>query len=166
MCLRKWCGVAQIWWLLELWNLCHCVQHPWKPTSRDFWSSRNTRKPFSKQKCVFEKMVWGISETVNARAFNLCHCDQHPRKLSSRDFWSSRNTRKQIFSAKMCLEEMVWGISETVNARTFKTFVIVFSTPEKLLVGITGALGMKESHFLSKNVFWGNVVGSSDMVTA
>ena len=33
-----------------------------------------------------------------------------------------------------------------VNA---ETFAIVFSTPENLLAGITGALGMKESHFLS-----------------
>ena len=35
----------------------------------------------------------------------------------------------------------------------------MFSTPEKLLVGISGALGTKESHFLSKNVFWENAVG-------
>ena len=67
--LRKCCGVSQKWWVLELSNLCHCVQHPWKLTSRDFWSTRNERKPLSKQKCVFEKMLWGISETVNARAF-------------------------------------------------------------------------------------------------
>ena len=33
-------------------------------------------------------------------------------------------------------------------------FAIVFSTPENLLVGITRALGMKESHLLSKNMFW------------
>ena len=30
---------------------------------------------------------------------------------------------------------MQWGISETVNAENFQTFVIVFSTPENLLVG-------------------------------
>ena len=41
----------------------------------------------------------------------------------------------------------------------FQTFAIVFSTPENLLVGISGALGMKGSHFLSKNVFWENTVG-------
>ena len=29
----------------------------------------------------------------------------------------------------------------------------MFSTPEHLLVGISGALGTKESHYLSKNVF-------------
>ena len=50
---------------------------------------------------------------------------------------------------------MLWGISEMVNVRAFQTFAIVFSTPENLLLGIfSGALGMKESHFLSKNVFW------------
>ena len=37
-------------------------------------------------------------------------------------------------------------------------FAIVFCTPENLLVGISRALGMKESHFLSKNVFWENAV--------
>ena len=35
----------------------------------------------------------------------------------------------------------------------------MFSTPENLLVGISGALGMKERHFLSKNVFWENALG-------
>ena len=34
----------------------------------------------------------------------------------------------------------------------------MFSTPENLLVGISGVLGIKESHFLSKNVFWENAV--------
>ena len=38
------------------------------------------------------------------------------------------------------------------------TFAIVFSMTENLLVGITGALGTKENHFLSKNVFWENAV--------
>ena len=41
----------------------------------------------------------------------------------------------------------------------FQTFAIVFSTPENLLVGISGALGTTGSHFLSKNVFWENAVG-------
>ena len=26
----------------------------------NFWSTRNKRKSLSKQKCVFEKMLWGI----------------------------------------------------------------------------------------------------------
>ena len=33
--------------------------------------------------------------------------------------------------------------------KSFLMFAIVFSTPENLLVGISGALGMKRSHFLS-----------------
>ena len=42
---------------------------------------------------------------------------------------------------------------------SFQTFAIVFSTPVNLLVGISGALGMSVSPFLSRNVFWENVVG-------
>ena len=37
-------------------------------------------------------------------------------------------------------------------------FDIVISTPVNLLVGISGALGMKENYFLSKNVIWKNAV--------
>ena len=48
---------------------------------------------------------------------------------------------------------MLWSISQTVNAESFQTFAIVFSTPGNLLVGISGALGTKESHYLSKKVF-------------
>ena len=44
---------------------------------------------------------------------------------------------------------MLWSISEMVNTRSFQSFAIVFSTPENLIVGISGVLGMKESHFLS-----------------
>ena len=49
------CGVSKKWWMLELSNLSHCVQHPWKLAYGDFWSSRNERKPLSKQKCVLGK---------------------------------------------------------------------------------------------------------------
>ena len=45
-------------------------------------------------------------------------------------------------------------------SQSFQTFAIVFSTPENFLVGISGALGMKVSKFLSKNVFWENAVGN------
>ena len=53
---------------------------------------------------------------------------------------------------------MQWSISEMVNDKSFQTFANVFSTPENLLVGISGALGMKESHLLSWNMFWENAV--------
>ena len=45
-----------------------------------------------------------------------------------------------------------------VNSESFQTFAIVFRTPDNLLVGISGALGTKESHYLSKNLFWENTV--------
>ena len=43
---------------------------------------------------------------------------------------------------------MQWHISEMVNAR-ISNLAIVFSTPENLLVGISGDLGTQENHFLS-----------------
>ena len=53
----------------------------------------------------------------------------------------------------MCFEKMLWGISEIVIARAFKPLSLCSAPLKNLVVGITGALGMKESHFLSKNVF-------------
>ena len=44
---------------------------------------------------------------------------------------------------------MQWSIPEMVNDRAFKPFAIVFSTPENLLVEISGALRIKEGQFLS-----------------
>ena len=41
------------------------------------------------------------------------------------------------------------GYLRNSDYKSFHTFAIVFSTPENLLVGISGALGTKESHFLS-----------------
>ena len=118
--LRKCCGVSQKQWMLELSNLCHCVQHPWKLTSRDYWSSRNKRKPLSKQKCVLRKCCGVSQKWWMLELSNLCHCVQHPWKLTSRDFWSSRNESKLLSQQKMCFEKMLWSISEMVNARAFK----------------------------------------------
>ena len=44
---------------------------------------------------------------------------------------------------------MEWSILEMLNARDFKPLAIVFSTPDNLLVGITGALETKQSHYVS-----------------
>ena len=49
--------------------------------------------------------------------------------------------------------------TQEMGTETFRTVTILISTPENLLVGISGALGMKGSHFLSTNVFWENAVG-------
>ena len=45
-----------------------------------------------------------------------------------------------------------------MNAESFQTFGIVFSTPDNLIVGISGALGTKENHYLRKYVIWKNTV--------
>ena len=75
-CCRDFC-ISEMVNEYELSNLCHCVQHPWKLTSRDFWSSRNKESHFLSKMC-FEKMLWGISEMVNARAFKpLPLCSAH-----------------------------------------------------------------------------------------
>ena len=54
---------------------------------------------------------------------------------------------------------MLWGISEMVNAKASKPLPLCLATLKNLQVVISGALGMKVSHFLSKNVFWENAVG-------
>ena len=91
--------------MLELSNLCHCVQHPWKLTSRDFWSSRNKRKWLSKHKCVLRKCCGVSQKWWMLELSNLCHCVQHPWKLTSRDFWSSRNERKPLSKQKCVLRK-------------------------------------------------------------
>ena len=48
------------------------------------------------------------------------------------------------------------GYNECKNCQTF---AVVFSTSENLPVTISGALEMKESHFLFKNVFCENAEG-------
>ena len=110
--LRKCSGVSQKWWMVELSNLCHWVQDPWKLTSRDFWSTRNERKSLSKQKYVLRKCCGVSQKEWMVELSNLCHCVQHPWKLTSRDFWSSRNERKPLSKHKMCFEKMQWSIPE------------------------------------------------------
>ena len=97
--------------MLELSNLCHCIQHPWKLASRDFWSSRNKRKPLSKKKCVLRECFWVSQKWWMLELSNLCHCIQHPWKLASRHFWSSRNEIKPLFKQK-CVLRKCCGVSE------------------------------------------------------
>ena len=109
-------------------------------------------------KNVFAENDGVILETVNARAFSLCYCVPYPWKLTSRDDSSSRNEWKTISKLKHVWENDVGYLSNS-ECYSFQTFDIVFNTPENLLIGISGALAMKESHFLSKSVFWENAVG-------
>ena len=104
--------ISQKWWMLELSNLCNCVQHPWKLTSMDFWSSRNPRKPLSKQKCALRK-CWEVSEKWwMLELSNLGQCVQHPWKHTSRDFWSSRNKRKPLSKLKHVLLRKCCRVSQ------------------------------------------------------
>ena len=148
MCFEKMCGVSQKWWMLEFSNLCHCVQHPWKLTSRHFWSSRNEEKPLSKQKCVLRKCCRVFQKWWMLELSNLCHCVQHPWKLTGRDSLSSRNKRKPLSNLKHVLRKCC-GVSQKWWILELWNCAIVFSTPKNLLVGISWALGKKESHFLS-----------------
>ena len=195
--LRKCCGVSQKWWMQELFKLCHCVQHPWKPTTRDFLSSRNEGKPLSKQKCVLRKCCRVSQKWWMLELSNLCHCFQHPWKLTSRDFLSSRNEGNPLSKQKCVLRKCCrvsqkqwllelsnlchcvqhpWKLTSRrfLSSRNQNWWMPELSSmcqerkllsklkhvyPEILPVEISGALGKKESHFLSKNVFWENTVG-------
>ena len=46
-----------------------------------------------------------------------------------------------------------------VNFRVFKPLPLCLASLKTLLVVISGVLGMKESHFLNKNMFCENAVG-------
>ena len=146
--LRKCSGVSQKWWKLEFSNLCHCVQHFWKLTSRDYWSSRNERKPLSKLKHVLRKCCEVSHKCWMLELSKLCHCVQHPGKLTSSDYWSSRNERKPLSKQNVFWGNVV-GYIRNGEGLSFQTLAVVFSTPENWLVGIIGALWMKENPFLS-----------------
>ena len=113
-------GVSQKWWMLELSNLCHCVQHPWKLTSRVFWSSRNKEKSLSKLKHIFRKCSGVCQKLWKLELSNLFHCVQHPWKLTSRDYWSSRNKGKSLSMLKHIFRKCSGVSQNTVNARDFK----------------------------------------------
>ena len=71
--LRKCCRASQKQWMLELSNLSHCVQHPWKLTSKDFWRSTNESKPLSKQKRFWENAMGYLrnSECLRFQTFAI-----------------------------------------------------------------------------------------------
>ena len=108
--LRKCYGISQKQWMLELSNLCHWFQHPWKLTSSDFCSSRNESKQVFKQKCVLRKCCGVSQKSWVLELSKLCHCVQHPWKLTCKDFWRSRNKSKPLSKQKCVFEKMLWGI--------------------------------------------------------
>ena len=72
--------------------------------------------------------------------------------MSSDGIISPVNRRESEFLCKKIffLRNGTWCI--------FETFSIVIATPEYLLVEIFGALGVKEIHFISADIFWTNRV--------
>ena len=103
-------------------------------------------------------MQWSISKCWMLELSRLWNCLQHPWKLTNSNYWRSRNTRRPLSKLKQIFKNCS-GVSQKCWMLELSNFPIVFSTPDNLLVGITRALGTKESHFLSKNMFWGSVVG-------
>ena len=71
MCSEKMLrDISDTWWMLELSNICHCIQHFWKLTNRYFWSCKKESKPLSMQNMVFwDNAVGYLRYMVNARAF-------------------------------------------------------------------------------------------------
>ena len=141
---------------------------PWKHTSKDSWSSRNNRilhwdTPLHFLKTHFCLQSGFLSFRVLQKSLLVSyycklHCVQHPWKLTSMEFWSSRNNRKPL-SHQECVLKKCCGVSQKWWMLELSNLSHCVQHPWNILVGITGALQMKESHFLSKNVFWENAVG-------
>ena len=151
--------------MLELSNLCHCVQHPWKLPSRDFWSSRNDRKPLSKQNCVLRKCSGVSHKQWMLELSNLCHCVQHPWKLSSRDFWSSRNERKPLSKQKYVLR-ICSGVSQKWWMLELSNLCHCVQHPWTLVSRNFWSSRKEESQFLSKMCFVKMLWSISEMVNA
>ena len=137
--------IWQTEWEASIWNFAIVFSTPENLLVEISGAQKNTRKPRSKLKHVFLRKCSGVSQKLWMLVFsNLCYCVQHPWEFTSRNYWSSRNDMKATFSAKTCvLRKWCGGISETGDCWCFQTFAIVFSTPEKLLIGISRALGTR-----------------------
>ena len=109
---RKCSGVSQKWWFLELSNLCHCVQHPWKLTNMHFWSSRNESKPLSKQICVLRKCCGVSQKWWMLELSKFCHCVQHPWKLTNMHFWQLQEHKKSQLSKLKHVFRKCSGVSQ------------------------------------------------------
>ena len=120
------------------------ISNRWKLISRNFWSTGNESKRLSMQKCVLRNCCgvsqkWWMLELPNLLSL-----------LTSRNFWSSRNEIKPLSKLKHVFRKCCVLSSEMVNAIASKSLPLCSAPLKTLLVGISGALGMKESHFLSK----------------
>ena len=124
--------------MLELSNLCHCVQHPWKLNSRDIWGSRNKRKPLSKEKFILRKCCGVSHKQWMLEPSYLCHCVQHPWKLTCRDLWSSRNKIKPLSKQKGVLKKWCRLSHKQWMLRAFKPLPLCSAPLKSYLYGISG----------------------------
>ena len=108
-------------------------------------------------KMYFEKNAVGYVRNGESRASNLCHCVQHPWKLIGRDYMSSRHERKPLCQQK-CVLRKCCGVCQKWWMLELSKLCHCVQHPCKVSSGDFGALGTKESHFVSRNVFWENAV--------
>ena len=132
---------------------------PLKITCRDFWSSRNERKPLSKQTCVLRKCCGVSQKWWMLELSNLCHCVQHPWKLTSRDFWSSRNERKPL-SKQTCVLRKCCGVSQKWWMLEPSNLCHCVQHPWKLTCrDFWSSRNERKPLSKQKHVFWENAVG-------
>ena len=93
--------------MLELSNLCHCVQHPWKFNSRDFWSSRNMKEShYLSKNVIWENAVeYPINSECQSFQTFLAIVFSTPENLIVVYFWSSRNKIKPLSKQKCILRK-------------------------------------------------------------
>ena len=151
--------------MVGLWNLSHCVQQPWKLTSRDFWSSRNEQKPLSQQKYVLRKCCGVSQKWWMVELWNLSHCVQQPWKRTGRDFWSSQKKCKPL-SKQKCVLRKCCGVSQKQWMLELSNHCHCVQQPWKYTSRDFWSSGNEWNHFLSKNVFWKMLWGISEIVNA
>ena len=77
--LGKYSGVSQKWWMtssFQTFATVFCT--PENLLVRDYWNSRNERKPFSELNHVLRKCSRVSQKQWVPEFSNLCHCVQHP----------------------------------------------------------------------------------------
>ena len=143
----------------ELILTTRCVQYPWTLTSRDFWSSRNNRKPLSKQTCVLRKCCEVSQIRCIARAFKpLPLCSAPLTHLLEEVYWSSRDTWKPL-SQQKCVLRKCCGVSQKWWMLQLSNLCHCVQHPGTLTSrDFWSSRDMIGSHFLSKNLFWENAV--------
>ena len=158
--LRKCCGVSQKQWMLELSNLCHCVQHPWKLTSRDYWSSRNDSKSTFTAKMCFGKNAVGYLRTWwMLELSNLCHLCSAPSENLLVEITGALGKNESHFLQQKCVLGKCCGDSQKWWVLELSNLCHCVQHPGKLTARDFWSSWNEESHFLSKIVFWENAVG-------